>query len=113
MNYNPATARPDRTLARPFSEAGIRLIRSAIRLNNIERKLIHSLAINDPSVSHACVTASDEFGYGVFSWHSSAGDAQYNAKLTGGKSVRVHRDANGEVMTPKKAAKALRQRLAA
>lgn len=76
-------------------------------MEDVQDQLIPSLAINDRWLSHACVTASDEFGYGVFSWHSSSRDALHNAKLTGGKLVRVHRDADGEVMLPKEAAEAL------
>lgn len=98
MNYNPATARPNKPA---------QAVRT-VRLKDVQDQLIPSLAINDRWLSHACVTASDEFGYGVFSWHSSSRDALHNAKLTGGKFVRVHRDANGEVMLPQEAVEALR-----
>jgi hypothetical protein len=98
MNYNPATARPIRP---------VQAVRS-VRLEDIQDQLKPSLAINDRRLSHACVTASDEFGCGVFSWHSSEEAALQNAELTGGKSVPVDRDANGEVMLPKEAVEALK-----
>lgn len=97
MNYNPATARPEKPA---------QAVRS-VRLEDVQDQLIPSLAINDRWLSHACVTASPEFGYGVFAWHSSSRDALHNAKLTGGKPVRVHRDANGEVLLPQEASEAL------
>jgi hypothetical protein len=49
---------------------------------------VPSLSIADP-LTHACVTASDEWGYGVFSWHNNEADARHNARVTGGRCVPV------------------------
>lgn len=98
MNYNPATARPDKP---------VQAVRS-VTLEDLQGQLIHSEAINNPNISHACVTASDEFGYGVFSWHTSEEAALHNAQLTGGKSVPVDRDADGRLRLPQEASEALR-----
>lgn len=90
---NPATQRP--------------IPPPQVQYQRVKGKLIRSLAINDPELSHACVTASEAFGFGVFSWHGSSWAAQHNAELTGGKAVIVHRDNNGEVLLPQEASVAL------
>lgn len=78
-----------------------------VQYRRVRSRLISSLAINDPTLSHACVTSSDAFGYGVFSWHGSEWAAQQNATLTGGRCVQVQRDDRGEVILPDEAAQAL------
>ena len=53
-------------------------------------RLIPSLPLSCNDLTYACVTASDEYGYGVFSWHNNPGDAEHNARVTGGWCVPVH-----------------------
>lgn len=58
-----------------------------------------------PSVStaarptHAVITSSPKYGYGVYSWHTSLQSAQENARETGGVLVPVDY-LNGELLVP-------------
>jgi len=53
------------------------------------RALFPSLAICDGDITYACVTKSDRWGYGVYSWHNNQFQAYSNARVTGGKCVPV------------------------
>ena len=71
---------------------------------------IRSLPINRGDITHACVTDSRQHGTGVFSWHDNASDARYNARITGGKCVRVPH-VKGELVIPPLATELLGHRL--
>lgn len=93
MSNNPATQRP----AMPPQE----------QFRRVQSRLEPSVPINDPHLRYACVTASEAFGRGVFSWHRYEGHAQRNAALTGGWCVPVERDEHGDVVLPEAAGQAL------
>ena len=66
-------------------------------------KTIRSVSIAHPYITHACVTSNEEFGYGVYSWHTNIRQARRNAGRTRGMAVPVIREANGEYRTPAEA----------
>lgn len=70
------------------------------------KRLLPSLAINRADISHACVTNSERWGQGVFSWHASEADARHNAGITGGVVASVSY-VDGEVQIPREANEAL------
>ncbi|RJQ30284.1 hypothetical protein C4565_00435 [Candidatus Parcubacteria bacterium] len=73
---------------------------------NLGAIMVPSLSINDLRVQAACITNSEEYGYGVWSWNKSMEDAQINAEITGGMAVPVDW-INGEVIVPNAAQVAL------
>lgn len=72
--------------------------------------LIPSVGIDDRP-TFACVTNSDAYGHGVFSWHTSEGDANHNAQVTGGTVEPVTLDADGLAEVPAAAAHIIDRRL--
>ena len=72
--------------------------------------LIPSVGIND-SPTFACVTDSDAYGHGVFSWHTSEGDASHNAQITNGTVEPVTLDSDGIAEVPAVAAHIIDRRL--
>ena len=65
--------------------------------------IIPSLGLDRDDLTHACVTASSEWGFGVFSWHNCEEDAMWNAQVTGGRVVPVDR-VDGDWIVPPLAA---------
>lgn len=57
-----------------------------------------ALKSNDSRIRYACYTASRRFGSGIFSYHASYEDAEYNAEITGGQVVRMIRDGAGDLI---------------
>jgi hypothetical protein len=70
------------------------------KLSESINKPLPSQAIDD-DIHWAVITNNEEYGYGVFSWHTDEFSAKYNAKVTGGYVILVEQDKYGCAELPK------------
>lgn len=66
------------------------------QLAHLETPTIKGLPRGDERVTHHCVTACKEHGYGILTAHDNKEDARFNAALTGGKTDYVDRGSREE-----------------